>query len=67
MKYNAIICGILNIFQFTVAEFVVNLYLTCAFSQFMYHMIMQAQLLVLHPPMLCPTHSFMGPPQGPPS
>lgn len=56
MKYNAIICGMLCIFHFTVAEFVVNLYLTCAFLQFMYHMIMQAQLLVLHPSaVLCPT------------
>lgn len=60
MKYNAIICGMLCIFHFTVAEFVVNLYLTCAFLQFMYHMIMQAQLLVLHPSaVLCPAPIFM--------
>lgn len=55
MKYNAIISAMPCIFHFTVAEFVVNLYLTCAFLQFMYHMIMQAQLLVLHPSVLCPT------------
>lgn len=56
MKYNAIICGMLCIFHFTVAEFVVNLYLTCAFLLYIHHMIMQAQLLVLHPSaVLCPT------------